>query len=171
MTNATNQSENSSTSGNQNEASSAGNKPDWESFSLEDKLNFLIDMSYNNSQCIQTISKNLDNHCQEIKSLVANLELNNIKIKTLSENFAMVNKSLADITENQAVVQKDISDISNKLNLNSQKCDDDAASITMLQAAFNSVAGTSTPPQAANYQMSSELLLSGISETTAADQT
>ncbi|KAH0557300.1 hypothetical protein KQX54_003069 [Cotesia glomerata] len=97
MTNATNQSENSSTSGNQNEASSAGNKPDWKSSSLEDKLNFLIDMSYNNSQCIQTISKNLDNHSQEIKSLVAYLELNNTKIKTLSENFVMVNKSLADI--------------------------------------------------------------------------
>ncbi|KAH0555584.1 hypothetical protein KQX54_020273 [Cotesia glomerata] len=112
-----------SNEGNSGDSNSGAARPNWANYSLDDKLNLLLDMSFKNSTSIQNVANNLDKHSREIQSLVAKMELNNKKIKTLSNNLDNVNKSFNDITKIQATMQKDINEINSELQ-NSTKCDE-----------------------------------------------
>lgn len=153
------------------DANTGETRPNWASYSLDDKLNLLLDMSFKNSSSIQNVANNLDNHNREIKSLVAKMKLNNNKIKTWSSNLDNVNKSLAEISKVQSSTQKDINEINNKLRANSEKCNENSTQIGILKSTIDSLADVSTNYQIADQHMSSELLLSGVPDNIAAAKT
>lgn len=44
------------------------NKPDWSKYNLEDKMNMLLDLSFNNSFNIQNVSDSLKKHSEQIEN-------------------------------------------------------------------------------------------------------
>ncbi|KAH0557565.1 hypothetical protein KQX54_008211, partial [Cotesia glomerata] len=139
--------------------------PDWSTYSSDDKLNLLLDMSYKNSVNIQNVSQTLDSHTVDIKNLVANFKENNEKLNQLSSSLDAVNNSLAEITKAQELAQNEIKKLTNDLNKNAIKCNENTASINLLKSTIDSLANSTHTQHTNDHHSSSQLLFSGIPDT------
>ncbi|KAH0549481.1 hypothetical protein KQX54_009578 [Cotesia glomerata] len=69
------------------ESSSLNDKPDWTNFTLDQKMNLLLDMSFKNSFEIRKVSQDLSQHTEDIKTIMTTLNKNSADIKSLSTNL------------------------------------------------------------------------------------
>lgn len=146
-------------------------KPDWSKYTLEDKMNMLLDMSFKNSMNIQNVSDSLKKHSEQIQNLAFNINANNGQIKTISQDLKAVNETLTEVTKAQLDYQDEIKNLRENLNENTTKCEENSTAITIIKSTLDSLANTQAPQTQSQHRSSSQLLISGIPNTLSSEHT
>lgn len=135
-------------------------KPDWTLYSMDQKMNLLLEMSFNNNVEIRNVTQVLSKHGEDIKRLNDSLYNNTADILKLSDDVKSVNDTLVRINDTQQ---------SSAVNLQkvADKCNENSTAITLLQSALVTVAKDSDSRPLAIADCSSKLLISGLPDSIA----
>ncbi|KAH0557663.1 hypothetical protein KQX54_009889 [Cotesia glomerata] len=145
------------TIGTSQESSSLNDKPDWTNFTLDQKMNLLLDMSFKNSFEIRKVSQDLSQHTEDIKTIMTTLNKNSADIKSLSTNLNTINNSLAKVREKQKSTDE-------KVNKITQACNENFTAIDLINSTLDSIGSVNNISSVSSNASSSQLLLSGVPE-------
>ncbi|KAH0563599.1 hypothetical protein KQX54_002833 [Cotesia glomerata] len=137
--------------------SSESSKPDWTNFTLDQKMDLLLDLSFKNSFEIRKVSEDLSKHTDDIKSIITNLDKNSADIKSLSANLNTLNSSLAKVTENQKSSDEKVCQLVEICNVHS-------SAIDLIKSTVESAGSVNNISAGPSNITSSQLLLSGVPE-------
>lgn len=127
---------------------SESSKPDWNAYTLEQKVNLVLDMQFK-------VVNDLNKHSGTIEKMMDRLNQNSNDIKRLSNNLEVVNDSLTKVTLAQESSANDIDKVM-------KQCSAHAASITAIESRLISLAGIPSTSNSSSNASSSMLLVSGI---------